>query len=102
MDIFKSKKVKKFDNDLDAELLDMEQQTAASNEVLIKKLQEFEEPDTLELVRRFQHALDCLAQPNIYHRTDVKSFVRGEIKSLMPRFHRDDIIRVAHQHLTKQ
>jgi hypothetical protein len=75
----------KFDNDLDGERLDPLQMSKASNETLIANLADSEDPNVIELVRRFCHAVDCLAYPSMYHKIDVEGFVKGEDTSLLPR-----------------
>lgn len=82
-------KIKKFDHELDAEVVNQNQMRDASNESLIERLTQpgtvSGDPDIQELCRRFSHALDCLAHPSRYHLIDVENFVKGVDKDLLPR-----------------
>jgi len=97
------KKLKRFQNEHDGEELSPDQQAAASNETLIDNLMAKHEndDDVQELVKRFAHAIECIAQPNLYHRDDVKQFVSGTLKSLLPRYHKSVFEEYAANHLKR-
>lgn len=73
-----TKKVKRFQNDLDQEILDSGAQAADSNEALLSVLSESTDPNVVELCRRFAHAIECLAVPQEYAQKDVEKFLNGQ------------------------
>lgn len=54
-------------------------------ESILKKYGTDDSPLIQELLRRFDEALACLEQPNLYYKKDVDKFAKGEITSLQPK-----------------
>lgn len=90
-------KVRRFNNENDGAELTADAQAALSNEALMDQLNtlinehdvsswtEKVKDDIDEIIRRFDHALECLARPNMYYQKDVTDFLESKSSRLHKR-----------------